>query len=501
MASARPVATSLAERVAFAWLLLFAAALPLSRSVAEAGALLALVLWLAHRVTHRVEVRHPHLWVAAAAFFVLSVVSSIASLEPALSLPRMKTVALVMCAVVVAEMVHDRVRLIACLAAVAVGAVISLGVVGVSYARGIGVEVRVSPESAAAQAGLRDGDVVRQVNGLPVRTVPDLQQFAFGSHPERSEGALWSRDTSGPIPALRLDIVRTELEHPLTLRVPVASLQSLDLSDMRVARPLRARGNLKHPPTFAVVLTFASLLMLGVTLFGAELGRWRIALAAAALLAGAGVFLTVSRAAIAALLLATALAVWLATSNLRLRFVALAALTLVVLLLPLWFRGARGLDWLGARDPGTDYRLLMWKDGARLALAHPLLGIGMDSAQERWPELGLAAYRRFGYHSHFHSAPLALAAERGLPALFAWLALVVLAGRSAWRAFRAPAEDRLRQGAALGVLSCLVAYVLLSCVYNTVGDATMAMASWFVIGLAFAVAALQSDSQTSGVQA
>jgi hypothetical protein len=193
---ARPLATSLAERVAFAWLLLFVAALPLSRSVAEAGALLALVLWLAHRVMHRVEVRHPRLWAAVAVFFLLSAVSSIASVEPALSLPRMKTVALVMCAVVVAELVTNRERLIACLVALAAGTVVSLGLVGVSYVRGIGVEVRVQADSTLASAGLRDGDIVQRIDGANVRTPGELLSEL---HPERREGALLPQESSGNI--------------------------------------------------------------------------------------------------------------------------------------------------------------------------------------------------------------------------------------------------------------------------------------------------------------
>ena len=59
----------------------------------------------------------------------------------------------------------------------------------------------------------------------------------------------------------------------------------------------------------------------------------------------------------------------------------------------LWIQHTRGLKWVDARDPGTQYRLLMWKDGARLAVQHPLFGVGMDSVQNRWPEWHLRRLR------------------------------------------------------------------------------------------------------------
>ena len=90
-----------------------------------------------------------------------------------------------------------------------------------------------------------------------------------------------------------------------------------------------------------------------------------------------------------------------------------------------WIQHTRGLKWVDRRDPGTQYRLLMWKDGARLATQHPLFGVGMDSAQNRWPEWHLEGFAKFQQFWNFHSDLVQLAAERGFLTLAAWLWFVV----------------------------------------------------------------------------
>jgi O-antigen ligase len=148
----------------------------------------------------------------------------------------------------------------------------------------------------------------------------------------------------------------------------------------------------------------------------------------------------------------------------------------------LWLQRERGAGWLGEHDAGTDYRLLMWKDGARLAIQHPLLGIGMDTVERRGNELNIAAYRKYpNLKSHFHSTFLQIAAECGWFALAAWIWLMAALLWSGWQRWRHHAEWAGR-GLALGLLAAIAAFVAASAVHYTAGDAELMVVFWIFAG-------------------
>src|SRR5947208_222003 len=62
------------------------------------------------------------------------------------------------------------------------------------------------------------------------------------------------------------------------------------------------------------------------------------------------------------------------------------------------FRGTGLVDF---NDPGTDFRLLMWKDGLRLIREHPWFGVGMNAVRDYWPLFNIAAYKKYALRSHF----------------------------------------------------------------------------------------------------
>ena len=115
----------------------------------------------------------------------------------------------------------------------------------------------------------------------------------------------------------------------------------------------------------------------------------------------------------------------------------------------------------------------MWKDGARLALQHPLFGVGMDSVQNHWPEWNLQGFARFHAFWNFHSDIVQLAAERGLLTLAAWLWFVV-----AYLVYLLRLLPRLRQrtrfgwAVVTGILTGFVAFLLTSLVESSLGDDT-----------------------------
>jgi len=76
------------------------------------------------------------------------------------------------------------------------------------------------------------------------------------------------------------------------------------------------------------------------------------------------------------------------------------------------------------KDPTNHDRLVMLREGVHMVKDHPVLGIGPNMvlplyAQYREPDADKAV------NPHLHNVPLQIAAERGLPALAAWLWFVV----------------------------------------------------------------------------
>ncbi len=86
-------------------------------------------------------------------------------------------------------------------------------------------------------------------------------------------------------------------------------------------------------------------------------------------------------------------------------------------------------------DPTNRDRLAMTRAGAQMIRDHPITGVGPDMVIRVYPQ-----YRDAGavepINPHLHNVPLQIAAERGLPALAAWLWFLVAVARDLWRRFR-----------------------------------------------------------------
>jgi O-antigen ligase len=99
------------------------------------------------------------------------------------------------------------------------------------------------------------------------------------------------------------------------------------------------------------------------------------------------------------------------------------------------------------RDPAVRDRVAMFQAGVEIVKDHPLLGTGPNVVQEVYP-----AYRKSNAVEptppHLHDVPLQIAAERGIPALVAWLWFLVATTAGLVRKLR---TDKPRYLAAAGV--------------------------------------------------
>ena len=142
----------------------------------------------------------------------------------------------------------------------------------------------------------------------------------------------------------------------------------------------------------------------------------------------------------------------------------------------------------------------VWREALPLLAAHPLVGIGPDAATERWKEFHLGEDGRLP-PGHFHSTPLQIAVDRGIPALLAWLAFVVTFIWSVARLVRrlnrreSTGEDWRVTATVLGAWGGVIGFVASSLVHFNWGDSEPMEMAWCVMGLAFAVARLTPPAE------
>jgi hypothetical protein len=452
---------------------------PLSTKGAVNAFRAATIFWLILICTRKFKVLAQPLVRPLLLFLLFSGISTALSTEPSLSWGRMRTVTLLVLAVLMAQ-VTISLRQLKILVGLLVGAcLISVIYTEWQYTFGIGVKpVDAGTASVSlAQLGLQKDDIIQRVNGKPTRTPRQLLNM-LDQLP--SDGGLQLLISRGS-PSKRLTIsVSQEKLLVHALRQPGTSLV--------VAHPLRAEGFLKHYFPYSEVLVLTGLLCWGLCLAGGSTSlRPRMFLGFAFLAITEAVALTLTRISLLSLFLGALLIALLRTGRKNAVLIMLG-FTLVAALGMHWVGKQRALTLFDPSDPGTEYRLLMWKDSLKLIRAHPLFGVGLDSVAGDWRRWDLKAYHRFDLKSHFHSTPIQLAVECGLPTLVIWVWLM-----GAYLVFLLQLLARLRhanwfaEGVTSGVLGGLVAFLLIAMVQYNFGDAEAMVVFWFCMGLAFAI--------------
>ncbi len=135
------------------------------------------------------------------------------------------------------------------------------------------------------------------------------------------------------------------------------------------------------------------------------------------------------------------------------------------------------------KDPTNADRLVMLREGVHMVKDHPVLGLGPNMVQPLY-----AQYREpdavNATNPHLHNVPLQIAAERGLPALGAWLWFVVGLIVALARMIREQHQRMLAATALAAVVSMLAAGMF---EYNF-GDSEFLMLFLVLVTLPFAAA-------------
>jgi O-antigen ligase len=466
------------------FLFLYVIVQPASIAATHIAYAAAAVTWLARLVIMRGRSLHRGpLDLPILIYLVVCAVSATQSSLPVSSWEGMLKVLLVCVVLVFAQNVPTLARARQLVTVLMLSALVTVGWSLWLYAAGVGLKV-INFDLPWYNAGLRRGDIILSVDG---RRLTTPQQFL--AH-------LGAKPASEPLQLRAVPVDGIEVSRnarPVTL--PPGAWHSADNLDqlgvtVEKARPVRAFGFYSHYVTYSMVLALLASLMFGLWLGMRERFSARGLLFAASFLAFTlALGMTLTRAAWAALILGCAAQLWFHFRQRVVRLLLPVALVLVVLLAGAAMVRWRGVSFIDLHDPGTDYRILMWTDGLRLIREHPWFGIGMNSVRDAWWRFDLAAYRKYPLRSHFHSTPMQIAVESGIPALIAWVLFMAVYWKMLWQlvARARDEQDRWSYGFALGALGATSGFLASSLVHYDFGDSVVMFLFWFLAGIALAV--------------
>jgi O-antigen ligase len=145
-----------------------------------------------------------------------------------------------------------------------------------------------------------------------------------------------------------------------------------------------------------------------------------------------------------------------------------------------------------AKDPTRVDRVTMLKVGTRMIKAHPLTGVGPTMVEDRYREY-LSSSEDQHVNPHLHNVPMQIAAERGLPALAIWIALILTLAVGLWKRLKVSNARFL----AAAALSAIVAMLAAGQFEYNFGDSEFLMLFLVLMTLPYAVSAGGPSASTS----
>lgn len=258
----------------------------------------------------------------------------------------------------------------------------------------------------------------------------------------------------------------------------------------------RIRGPFSHYMTFSGFLLLCDLLLLAALVFGARRtapsdepgGRFYSFLAGTpwrlfALVAiNAGLLGSYTRNAWLALAVAATVLVVVRAPKLLFAYVPAAVLFVLLAPTPIL---SRALSIADLRDSSNYDRLCMLAAGGRMVAERPLFGIGPEMVERRYVLYREPTAPRYQV-PHLHDNLIQIAAERGLPALAAYLALMGAAALCALRGLRREGGWRgPRADLWLGVILALLAFNVAGLFEHNWGDTEVQRPVLFLLALPF----------------
>ena len=495
----------LLERVAFVFLVLMVIFAPHSIAATQIAWLTGMFLWMISAVI-RWRAVEPNrksklpralnvgLWL----FFAWSVITSLTSYAPDISLNKLRGVAVFLIFYFVFYNVRSR-RVAHFLAfALITSCMVNVLWTPVQRLIGRGVEMHgLAPDGPVAKAFLWEGDTLLEANGKKVRTPEDV--LAVVRQNEITKVKFYRPDFDFVVDVKRSDLLAGD-----------DAMSQLGFSSWKKSHNWRSTGFYGHYTTYAEVLQLIASLVLG--LFVAFLAAaWRKGegekgrkghrsdffflspvlpfslsplLFICLVLMSLALLLTVTRASQLAFLISGAVIVLVGLGRKWLVIAGLIAIPVVLGGL-LFLQQSREVGFFDTKDESIRWRQTVWHEGFNLWTSSPrnfILGVGMDSAQRYAPQWHMFDDGRLN-PGHFHSTPMNLVVERGLPALLLWLLILGIYARTLWRGLKREGDWRSR-GILLGCLGGTVGFFASGLVHYNLGDQEVAMMFFLLMGIA-----------------
>ncbi|HKS26411.1 MAG TPA: O-antigen ligase family protein [Pyrinomonadaceae bacterium] len=471
------------DRLIIFWLFVMAAFAPHSIAVTQGAWLCGLIVW-AISFLLRPRFHRTPLDLALLGFIALTLLSSLFSYAPDISLSKMRAVSLFIIIYFVAENVTSlrvvRLLVLTLVASCMVNVLYTFGerVVG----RGVKVE-GVHADSPLYAAGVRDGDTILKVDDRALRDAEELAAAltapAGDSSPKKARLLIYRYEWMPTFEAERGRLLSGQ-----------TSEERLGVKSWSRGRDWRASGFYGHYVTYAEMLQLVASLAFGLFIALRRKASWQGLLLALSVAGMCGaLLLTVTRASLAAFLLSSMLIVLVGAGRRAVLVVLICALPLALFGL-LLLQQKRNVGFIDSKDDSINWRKTVQREGLNLLVSKPrhlLVGVGMDSIKRYWREWGLFRGGQIPM-GHMHSNLLQLALERGLPALLMWLAWLFLYGRMLWRLSRAGRlAGWIERGLVLGALGGLIGFFTSGLVHYNFGDSEDVMILFIIMGLCLVV--------------
>ena len=473
------------ERIAFIFLILLVLSAPHSIAATQISWLCGTLAWVIRFfIKPRPKFVKTPLNLALLVFGLWSVVSSTFSYAPDISLDKLRGVSLLFIFFFVLNNLRTNKAVIFLAFALIFSSSVNVIWTPIQRVIGRGVEVSgVSKESPLAKISpdekvgekIKDGDTLLSINKKKIHS------------PEQLVAEIERQGT------VNLRIYRPDYEIEFEVRqadlLPGASAtERLGISSWKKSRVWRSAGFYGHYTTYAEVLQMITSLVFGLLIAAFVNSNNRKVQVILAILLGAfllALLLTVTRASQAAFLVSAFFIVLIGAS--RKVFLTLLLISLPLAAIGLYIlQKSRNVGFYDTNDNSITWRQTVYREGFDLATNSPrhlLVGVGMDSIKRYAKEWRLFDDGRLP-SSHFHSTPLQLAVERGLPALLIWLWILWLYGSSLWRKLKTGAlSDWRERGIILGSLGGMLGFSTSGLVHYNLGDGEIAMGFYLLMGL------------------
>ena len=249
----------------------------------------------------------------------------------------------------------------------------------------------------------------------------------------------------------------------------------------------RVEGFMGHYMTQAGLLVLFAALALSMAVF--TRGRWRFVWGAGFLLACPALMLTLTRSAWIGLVVVVCVVLFAWRPKL-LVFVPVLAAAAYFLSPPNVKERARSI--FNSQAYSNRLRLEYVRAGFEIIRNFPLHGTGPDTVELEFqnPKYGLSDEAR-RLSTHLHNDYLQIAAERGIPALLAWLVFVVWALIDLARLLRKP-RDATVQPLAVAGLAALLSFLVAGVFEYNWGDSEITLLLLYLVSIPFAAFRLTS---------